>query len=99
MLKSVSLTENVVERKVIVYKSRIDSKVVRATPEKMKTHLFRKLVFMKPKPEEVQVTSIVTYFEPFVVVDGEYGIEYSKNWSHKIQVDATMHDFSFLVRK
>ena len=99
MLKSVSLTENVAERKVIVYKSRIDPKVVRATAEKMKTQLFRKLVFIKPKPEEVQVTSIDKYFEPFVVVDGEYSIEYSKNWSHNIQVDETMQDLTFFGEK
>jgi len=99
LLKSVSLTENVAERKVIVYKSRIDPKVVRATAEKMKTQLFRKLVFIKPKPEEVQVTSIDKYFEPFVVVDGEYSIEYSKNWSHNIQVDETMQDLTFFGEK
>ena len=99
MLKSVSLTENIAERKVIVYKSRIDPKVVRATAEKMKTQLFRKLVFIKPKPEEVQVTSIDKYFEPFVVVDGEYSIEYSKNWSHNIQVDETMQDLTFFGEK
>ena len=65
----------------------------------MKTQLFRKLVFMKPKPEDVQVTSIDKYFEPYVVVDGEYSIEYSKNWSHNIQVDETMQDLTFFGEK
>jgi len=97
--KSVSLTEKVAERKIIVYKSRIDQKAVRATAEKMKTQLFRKLVFMKPKPEEVQVTSINKYFEPYVVIDGEYSIEYSKNWSHNIQVDETMQNLTFFGEK
>ena len=73
--KNVTVPEKVVERKIIVYKPRIDIKAVRATAEKMKTQLFRKLVFMKPKPEEVQLVSINRYFEPYVVVDGEYSIE------------------------
>jgi hypothetical protein len=94
-----SVPEKVVERKVIVYKSCVDPKEVRATAEKTKTMLFRKLVFMKPKPEEIQIVSIDKYFEPYVVVDGEYSIDYSQNWSHNIQVDETMQDLTFFGEK
>jgi hypothetical protein len=97
--KSVSVPEKIVKRKIIVYKSRIDQKAVRVIAEKIKTQLFRKLVFIKPKPEEVQVISIDKYFEPYVVVDGEYSIDYSKNWSHNIQVDETMMDFTLFGEK
>ena len=99
MLKTVSVPEKVAARKIIVYKSRIDPKAVRATAEKMKTRLFRKFVFMKPKPEEVQVVSIDKYFEPYVVVDGEYSIEYSKNWTQNIQVDDTMQQLTVFGEK
>jgi hypothetical protein len=88
--KNVPVPEEIAERKIIVYKSRVDIKTVRATAEKMKSKLFRKFVFMKPKPEEVKVVSISKYFEPYVVVDGTYVIDYSKNWVHNIQVDDTM---------
>jgi hypothetical protein len=54
---------------------------------------------MKPKPEEVQTISIEKYFEPYVVVDGEYSIDYSKNWSHNIQVDETMQELTFFGEK
>jgi len=97
--KIITVPEKVVERKVIVYKPRVDPKEVRATAEKMKTNLFRKLVFMKPKPEEVQIVSIDKYFEPYVVVDGEYSIDYSQTWSHNIQVDETMQDLTFFGEK
>jgi hypothetical protein len=62
--KNITIPEKIAERKIIVYKSRINIKAVRTTAEKMKTQLFRKLVFLKPKPEEVQVVSINKYFEP-----------------------------------
>ena len=94
MSKAITIPEEVAERKVIVYKPRIDIKTARATAEKMKTQLFRKLVFMKPKPEEVQLVSISRYFYPYVVVDGEYTIDYSKNWVHNIQVDDTMEQLT-----
>ena len=99
MLKTVSVPEKIAERKVIVYKSRIDPKTVRATAEKMKTKLFRKFVFIKPKPEEVQIVSIDKYFEPYVIVDGEYSIDYSKNWTHNIQVDETMQELTIFGEK
>ena len=99
MSKNITIPEKIAERKIIVYKSRIDIKAVRATAEKMKTHLFRKLVFLKPKPEEVQVVSINRYFEPYVVVDGEYSIDYSNNWIHNIQVDDTMQELTLFGEK
>ena len=99
MSKNVPVPEEIAERKIFVYKPRIDIKAVRATAEKMKTHLFRKLVFMKPKPEEVQLVSINRYFEPYVVVDGEYSIDYSKNWVHNIQVDDTMQELTLFGEK
>jgi len=95
----ISVPEKVVDRKIIVYKSCVDPKEVRATAEKIKTKLFSKLVFMKPKPEEIQIVSIDKFFEPYVVVDGEYSIDYSKNWSHNIQVDETMQDLAFCGEK
>jgi len=54
---------------------------------------------MKPKPEEVHVISFDKYFEPYVFVDGEYTIEYSKNWNHNIQVDETIQELTFLARR
>jgi len=99
LLKNVNVPEKVSEQKIIVYKSRIDIKSVRATAENMKTKLLRKLVFMKPKPEEVQIVSMDKYFEPYVVVDGEYNIEYSKNWTHNIQVDETMQEITIFAEK
>jgi hypothetical protein len=97
--KKITIPEKIAVQKIIVYKPRVDIKAVRATAEKMKTQLFRKFVFMKPKPEEVQLVSINRYFEPYVVVDGEYSIDYSKNWVHNIQVDETMQELAVFGEK
>ena len=99
MPNSFALPEKITERKVIVYKSHIDQKAVRVIAEKMKTQLFRKFVLLKPKPDEVQIVSIEKYFEPYVVVDGEYTIEYSKNWIRNIQVDDTMQELTIFSGK
>ena len=94
MWKNISVPEKVAERKVIVYRPRVDIRTVRAIAEKTKTQMFRKFVFMKPKPEEVHILSIDKYFEPYVFVDGEYTIDYSTNWIHNIKVDETMQELT-----
>jgi hypothetical protein len=99
LTKKIAIPEEIAKQKIVVYKPRLDIEAVRVTAEKMKTQLFRKFVFMKPKPEEVEVVSINKYFEPYVVVDGEYSIDYSTNWTHNIQVDATMQELTFFGEK
>ena len=94
LLRTFTLPEKITERKVIVYKSHIDQKIIRVTAEKMKTQLFRKYLLMKPSSEEVQITSIEKYFEPYVVVGGEYRIEYTKNWNQNVQVEDTLQELT-----
>jgi len=49
------ITERIARRKVIVYKSRVDPTIVKLTAEKMKSRLFVKFGFSKPRPEEIRV--------------------------------------------
>jgi hypothetical protein len=95
----VYVPEKVAERKVIVYKAHINQKVVRIIAEKIKTKMFQKFIFIKPKPREVQIVSIEKYFEPYIVIDGEYSLEYSKDWTHNIQVHDTMQELSIFDGK
>jgi hypothetical protein len=92
--KNIDVPETVAERKIIVYKPRVNLKTIRSIAENMKTQIFRKFVFVKPKQEEVHIVSIDKYFEPYVFVDGEYCIVYSKKWVHNIKVDETMQELT-----
>ena len=92
MLETVTVPEKIVERKIIVFKSRLDLNAVRLTAEKMKTRLFTKFMFIKAKSREIRIVSIDKYYEPHVVIDGEYTIDYSAKWFYYIQVDETMQE-------
>ena len=92
--KNIDVPEKVIERKIIVYKPRVNIQTIRSIAENMKTQIFRKFIFVKPKPEEVHIVSIDKYFEPYVFVDGEYCIIYSKKWVHNIKVDETMQELT-----
>ncbi|MEJ2280524.1 MAG: hypothetical protein P8X97_01175 [Candidatus Bathyarchaeota archaeon] len=92
--KNIDIPEKVIERKIIVYKPRVNIKTIRSIAENMKTQIFSKFIFVKPKPEEVHIVSIDKYFEPYIFIDGEYSIIYSKKWVHNIKVDETMQELT-----
>lgn len=79
--------EKIAEKKTIVYKSRIDPTVIKLTAEKMKSRLFTKAGFFKPGPEEIRVVSIDKYYEPYVVVDGRYRVNYYKKRVFTFDID------------
>ncbi|MEJ2241324.1 MAG: hypothetical protein P8Y18_04185 [Candidatus Bathyarchaeota archaeon] len=99
MWKYIDVPEKVIERKIIVYKPRVNIQTIRSIAENMKTQIFRKFIFVKPKPEEVHIVSIDKYFEPYVFVDGEYRIIYSKKWVHNVKVDETMQELTIYGEK
>jgi predicted acyltransferase (DUF342 family) len=46
--------------------------------EKLKSRLFAKIGFLKPKSEEVRLITVDKYYEPYIVVGGKYAIDYRK---------------------
>jgi hypothetical protein len=85
------IPENIAQRKVIVYKSRVDPATLKQKAEEMKNELFIKR-FSKPKPEEVHVVSVDKFYEPYVLVDAKYRIEYftKKVYSFEVTEKAKM---------
>ncbi len=80
------ITERIAKRKVIVYKSRVDPTIVKLTAEKMKSRLFIKFGFSKPNPEEIRVVSVDKYYDPFILVDAKYKIDYHKTKVYTLDV-------------
>jgi hypothetical protein len=81
------VAEKIAKRKLIVYKSRIDPTIVKLTAEKMKSKLFVKFGFSKPRPEEIRIASVDRYYEPYVLVDANYSIDYYKKKVYTLDVD------------
>jgi hypothetical protein len=77
--------ENIARKKVIVYKSRVDAAMLKQKAEEMKNELFVKR-FSKPKPEDIQVVSVDKHYEPYVLVDAKYRIEYYTKKVYTIEV-------------
>ena len=79
--------ESIAKRKVIVYKSRVDHTIIKLTAEKMKSKLFVKFGFSKPRLEEIRVVSVDKYYEPYILVDAKYSIHYYKTKVYTLDVD------------
>ena len=81
------IPEKISKRKMIVYKSRVDPTIVKLTAEKMKYKLFAKFSFSKSKSEEIRVVSVDKYYEPYVLIDAQYSVQYFKNKVYTFAVD------------
>ena len=79
------IPENVVQRKIIVYKARIDPATLKQTAEEMKNELFVKR-FSKPKPEDIHVVSVDKHYEPYILIDAKYRIEYYSNKIYTFEI-------------
>lgn len=85
--ESISSDEKIAQRKTIVYETRVDPTVVRVAAEKLKTQLFAKFGFVKPKSEEILLISIDKYYEPYMLISGRYSIDYYRKCTYTIRVD------------
>ena len=88
--------ERITKRKTIVYKSRVDPTIVKLTAEKMKNKLFIKFGFSKPRPEEIRVVSVDKYYEPYVLIDGKYNVNYYKKRVYTLDIDRTAEKVKIL---
>ena len=81
------LPEKISKRKIIVYKSRVDPTIVKLTAEKMKYKLFSKFGFSKSQSEDIRVVSIDKYYEPYILVDATYSVQYFEKKVYTLGVE------------
>ncbi|MFA5363707.1 MAG: hypothetical protein WC325_00815 [Candidatus Bathyarchaeia archaeon] len=86
------IPEKLSERKIIVYKSRVDPTIVKLTAEKMKHKLFGKLTLSKTRSEEVNVVSVDKYYEPFILIDAKYNVQYFKTRVYTFDVGQDVNE-------
>lgn len=90
------IPEKISERKVIVYKSRVDPTIVKLTAEKMKYKLFAKYGFSKRKSEEIRVVSVDKYYEPYILVDANYSVQYYRTKVFALDVESETAEVKML---
>ncbi|MFB0522937.1 MAG: hypothetical protein ACETV1_04140 [Candidatus Bathyarchaeia archaeon] len=99
MTETAPANEKIVERKLIVYKTIVDPTVVKIAGEKLKNKLFVRFGFLRPKPEEIQFVSVGKYYEPYIVVNGKYIIDYYRKSAYTVNVDEKVQEVILFNQK
>ena len=84
--------QKIVDVKTIILKSRFDSNTIRTEGERLAKGLFEKAGFLKPKPEDGVLVAISKYYEPYLIIGGEYSIDYCKRHDYAIKADGEMQE-------
>jgi uncharacterized Zn ribbon protein len=91
-----ALPQKIVDRRIVVLESRLSPAMAGLLGEKMKTKLFAKLCFLKPKPEEIRLVSVDKYYEPHIIISGKYAIDYCKKEVYPVNVDENVQEIVLL---
>jgi carbonic anhydrase/acetyltransferase-like protein (isoleucine patch superfamily) len=86
------LPQKVVEPKIVVLKTRLDSNMVRLQVEGLKQNFFTKLGFLKPKAKEIILISSEKYYEPYIVIGGKYSLDYCRKHTFNLEVKNQTHE-------
>ena len=80
--------EKVIKRKNIVFKALVDPDLIKLACEKLKKQLFAKFAFywLQPKIEDIQFVSLQQYYEPYIVLEGQYFINYLRKRTYTVKV-------------
>ncbi|TRO46749.1 hypothetical protein E2P60_04625 [Candidatus Bathyarchaeota archaeon] len=87
-----SKIENIPPRKTVVYRTLIDSAVVRINGEKNKHKLFKRFLFLRRPAEDIEFVSIEKYYEPYIIISGRYLIDYYRKESYSVTVDKAVKE-------
>jgi hypothetical protein len=91
--------DRITARKKIVYETMVNPAVIKIAAENLKDQLFAKYGFIKAKPEEVNIASIDTYYEPYVIISGKYSIDYYRKHVWTIKVADEVSEVALCLEK
>jgi hypothetical protein len=80
-------TDKIVPRKTVVYETLVDPTVIKVTGERLKRRLFTKFTILRPNPTHIQLVSMKKYYEPYIVVNAKYFLDYYRLCSYTVSID------------
>ncbi len=81
------MSEKIVERKVIVYKTQVDPTIIKLAAEKAKSRVFLRYGFLKSPAGQIRQVSFEKDYEPYFVVEGKYTIDYYRGRTYTIPIN------------
>jgi hypothetical protein len=79
--------DKIVPRKTVVYETLVDPTVIKVTGERLKRRLFTKFAILRPNPTHIQIVSMKKYYEPYIVINAKYFLDYYRLCSYNVSID------------
>ncbi|MDX1596621.1 MAG: hypothetical protein R3327_06745 [Nitrosopumilaceae archaeon] len=83
------MDKEITNKKTIVLRSRVNEEQVLEFANKKKTSLFGN-VFSRPKPEEVEISSVELFYEPYWMISGSYSADYYRKNAYEVETDSNV---------
>jgi carbonic anhydrase/acetyltransferase-like protein (isoleucine patch superfamily) len=80
-----TLPQSLAKTRQIVLKPRLDQIDIQLIGDKIKPRLFSRFRF-NSKPENIQLLYTETYFEPYLIISGEYVLDYCRKHTFRLNV-------------
>ena len=80
-------TNKIVPRKTVVYETLVDPTVIKVTGERLKRRLFTRFAILRPNPTHIQLVSMKKYYEPYIVINAKYFLDYYRLCSYTVSID------------
>jgi hypothetical protein len=81
-----TLPQSIASTKTILLKPRLDESDILLIGQEIKSRLFSKFGF-KPKIQNIRLLGSEKYFEPYLIIEGRYMLDYCKKHLFKVDVD------------
>jgi hypothetical protein len=81
------LPQKIVDTRIVILKSRLDSNMAKLQGEQLKTGFFVRFGFLKPKPKDVLLVAFSKYYDPYILIGGKYSIYYCKRHNYALKVE------------
>ncbi len=86
-------------RKTVVYETLVDPTVIKVAGEGLKNQLFAKLGILKTSKSPIHFVSMEKCYEPFIVINARYFLDYYRLCTHIISIDSEVCEAILLNRK
>jgi hypothetical protein len=75
------------KRKTIVLKARYDQAVINLLAKKLKSHVFPRKGFRKPKKSDIELISLEKQYACYLILKGKYSIDHCKSLIYELEVE------------
>ena len=92
-------TDKIVPRKTVVFATLVDPTVIKVAGDRIKRQLFTKFGIRKPNPVSIQLASLEKYYEPYMVINARYFLDYYRMCTYTVPVDSEVREVILLNQK